>query len=166
MRFNAITLAVLGTLAVNFNTFAQAPSSSNDAELNDALAAPTDKSEMERIIAVGEAMEQPLMVVANPKHIRQPLPAHDAADYLKSIAGFSTIRKGGASGDLLFRGMAASRVNILADGETLLIGCGNSLRFNRINAASATSRDYEDGSGTRIHSAYECWCRRLFAQGL
>lgn len=232
MRFNAITLAVLGALAFNFNTFAQASSSANATELNDPLAVPTDEPEMERIIVVGEAMEQPLVVVANPKQIRQPLPAHDAADYLKSIAGFSTIRKGGASGDLLFRGMAASRINILADGETLLGGCGNrmdpptayitpqsydrmvvlkgpqnvtngpgssaatvrfereweyypspttraflsstlaefgrfdmnadvtfgnSLGFTRINATSATSSDYKDGSGTRIHSAYERW---------
>ena len=34
------------------------------------------------------------------------------------------IRKGGTDGDPVFRGMAASRVNILLDGEQVLGGCG------------------------------------------
>jgi len=34
------------------------------------------------------------------------------------------IRKGGTDGDPVFRGMAASRVNVLVDGEQLLGGCG------------------------------------------
>lgn len=232
MRLNAITLAVLSTLTFNFNPLAHAKTDSAVDEVTVNTSAEPTETGMERIIVVGEAMEQPLEVVANPKHIRQPLPAHDAADYLKSIAGFSTIRKGGASGDLLFRGMAASRINILADGETLLGGCGNrmdpptayitpqsydrmvvlkgpqnvtngpgssaatvrfereweyyaspitraflsstiaefgrfdmnadvtfgnSSGFTRINATSATSHNYEDGSGTQVHSAYERW---------
>src|SRR5690606_28129214 len=33
-------------------------------------------------------------------------------------------RKGGTDGDPVFRGMAASRLNILLDGETILGGCG------------------------------------------
>ncbi len=58
-------------------------------------------------------MTAPLLVVTDPRQPRQPLPAHDGADYLKTIPGFSVIRKGGTDGDPVFRGMAASRVNML-----------------------------------------------------
>jgi iron complex outermembrane receptor protein len=69
-------------------------------------------------------MHAPLTVITDPKAPRQPLPAHDGADYLKTIPGFSVIRKGGTDGDPVFRGMAASRINVLVDGEQLLGGCG------------------------------------------
>ncbi len=68
--------------------------------------------------------EAPLTVKTNPKAPRQPVPAHDGADYLKTIPGFSVIRKGGTDGDPVFRGMAGSRLNILLDGQTILGGCG------------------------------------------
>jgi hypothetical protein len=51
-------------------------------------------------------------VLTDPSKPRQPLPAHDGADYLKTIPGFSVIRKGGTDGDAVFRGMAGSRVVI------------------------------------------------------
>ncbi len=68
---------------------------------------------------------EPLTVITDPKQPRQPIPAHDGADYLKTMPGFSVIRKGGTDGDPVFRGMAASRVNILIDGEAILGGCGS-----------------------------------------
>ena len=67
---------------------------------------------------------EPLTVKTNPKKPRQPVPAHDGADYLKTIPGFSVIRKGGTDGDPVLRGMAGSRLNILLDGEQILGGCG------------------------------------------
>jgi len=79
---------------------------------------------LDEVIVTASRMHAPLMVVTDPKAPRQPLPAHDGADYLKTIPGFSVIRKGGTDGDPVFRGMAASRVNILIDGEALLGGCG------------------------------------------
>ncbi|MCE1228806.1 MAG: TonB-dependent copper receptor, partial [Firmicutes bacterium] len=51
-------------------------------------------------------------------------PAHDGADYLKTIPGFSLIRKGGTDGDPVLRGMAGSRLVMLLDGEQLMGGCG------------------------------------------
>lgn len=78
----------------------------------------------DEIVVTGARMEQPLVVETDPKLPRQPLPAHDGADYLKTIPGFSVIRKGGTDGDPLFRGMAASRVGMLIEGETILGGCG------------------------------------------
>jgi len=79
---------------------------------------------LEEIVVTASRMYAPLTVVTDPKAPRQPLPAHDGADYLKTIPGFSVIRKGGTDGDPVFRGMAASRVNVLVDGEQLLGGCG------------------------------------------
>ena len=78
----------------------------------------------EPVVVTGARMAAPLVVETDPKAPRQPLPAHDGADYLKTIPGFATIRKGGTDGDPVFRGMAASRVNMLIDGETVLGGCG------------------------------------------
>ena len=62
-------------------------------------------------------------VVADPKLPRQPAPASDAADYLKSIPGFSAIRSGGSNGDPVFRGQFGSRLPILTNGTTLLGAC-------------------------------------------
>ncbi len=81
------------------------------------------KDTIEHIVITGEAPEKPGVVVTDPKAARQPLPAHDGADYLKTIAGFSVTRKGGTDGDATFRGMAGSRLGILVDGENILGGC-------------------------------------------
>lgn len=71
------------------------------------------------------AGERPLSITFDPRTPRQPIPAHDGADYLKTIPGFSVIRKGGTDGDPVLRGMAGSRLGILLDGENILGGCGN-----------------------------------------
>ena len=79
---------------------------------------------MESVVVTAEPVSEPLTIDTDPKLPRQPQPAQDGADYLKTIPGFNVIRKGGTDGDPLFRGMAASRINILLDGEMLLGGCG------------------------------------------
>jgi iron complex outermembrane receptor protein len=53
------------------------------------------------------------------------MPAHDGAEYLDTIPGFSTVRKGGSGADPVLRGMAGSRLAIFADGSGLLGGCSN-----------------------------------------
>lgn len=68
-------------------------------------------------------MSEPITVITDTKAPRQPLPAHDGADYLKTIPGFSVTRKGGTDGDAVFRGMAGSRLGILVDGESIHGGC-------------------------------------------
>jgi iron complex outermembrane receptor protein len=78
----------------------------------------------EEVVVTAPRMRAPLIIVTDPRQPRQPLPAHDGADYLKAIPGFSVIRKGGTDGDPVFRGMAASRVNISVDGQQVLGGCG------------------------------------------
>lgn len=62
-------------------------------------------------------------VVADPKQPRQPIPASDAADYLKSIPGFSAIRSGGSNSDPVFRGQFGSRLPLLTNGSQLLGAC-------------------------------------------
>jgi iron complex outermembrane recepter protein len=87
-------------------------------------AANTEKTAVNTVVVTAEKMDAPLTVVTDAKAPRQPVPAHDGADYLKTISGFNVIRKGGTDGDPVFRGMAGSRLNILLDGEMLLGGCG------------------------------------------
>ncbi|KPC49680.1 Ferric enterobactin receptor precursor [Amantichitinum ursilacus] len=65
----------------------------------------------------------PLTIVTDPKAPRQPVPASDGADYLKSIPGFSAIRNGGTNGDPVLRGMFGSRLNILTNGTSMLGAC-------------------------------------------
>lgn len=90
------------------------------------VSAGTSGSEppLEEVVVTAQRMTGPLLVVTDPGKPRQPLPAHDGADYLKAIPGFSVIRKGGTDGDPLFRGMAASRVAMSIDGQQILGGCG------------------------------------------
>ena len=71
------------------------------------------------------APSSPLTIVTNPKDPRQPVPASDGADYLKTIPGFSAIRSGGTNGDPVLRGMFGSRLNILTNGGVMLGACPN-----------------------------------------
>lgn len=79
---------------------------------------------LDEVVVTAPRSDEPLVVKTDPKKPRQPVPAHDGADYLKNIPGFSVIRKGGTDGDPVLRGMAGSRLNILLDGEQILGGCG------------------------------------------
>lgn len=76
------------------------------------------------VVVTASAPEEPLVTMTDPKSPRQPVPAHDGAEYLKTIPGFAVIRKGGTDGDPVLRGMAGSRLVMLLDGEHLLGGCG------------------------------------------
>ena len=64
-----------------------------------------------------------LIIHADPKQPIQPVPATDGADYLQSIAGFSSVKNGGTNGDVTFRGMFGSRIKILTDGTENLGAC-------------------------------------------
>jgi iron complex outermembrane recepter protein len=76
------------------------------------------------VVVTAPIMISPLVTETDPRAPRQPIPAHDGADYLKNIPGFSIIRKGGTDGDPVLRGMAGSRLGILLDGQQILGGCG------------------------------------------
>ena len=79
---------------------------------------------LEPIVVTAPTMQTPLITRIDPRAPQQPIPANDGASLLKSVPGMSLIRKGGTDGDPVFRGMAASRLNILIDGEHILGGCG------------------------------------------
>lgn len=82
-----------------------------------------DEVTLDEVVVTAPKMQEPLKVETNPKAPRQPVPAHDGADYLKSIPGFAVTRKGGTDGDPVLRGMAGSRMSILVDGQNILGGC-------------------------------------------
>lgn len=196
-----------------------------------SLSPITHADEIEEIVVIAP-MQTPITLTTDTKAVRQPLPAQDGADLLSSIAGFSLIKKGGASADPVFRGMAGSRIAIIANNGQTLGGCGsrmdpptayitpqsydtlkvikgpqtvlygpgnsaatvvferenerltksevigfanavlssqgrhsvnsdikagNERGYARIAANYSDADDYEDGSGTKVHSAYERW---------
>lgn len=82
-----------------------------------------ESARLDEVVVTAPAMLDPLVVRTDPKAPRQPVPAQDGGDYLKNVPGFSLARKGGSSGDPVFRGMAGSRLNMLMDGENVLGGC-------------------------------------------
>lgn len=82
-----------------------------------------DARALQEVVVTAVHDASPVTVVADPKQPRQPAPASDAADYLKSIPGFSAIRSGGSNGDPVFRGQFGSRLPILTNGSTLLGAC-------------------------------------------
>lgn len=79
--------------------------------------------DMDPVVITAVAPDSPLTFITNPKTPRQPLPASDGTDYLKTIPGFSAIRNGGTNGDPVLRGMFGSRLNILTNGSSMPGAC-------------------------------------------
>ncbi len=77
------------------------------------------------VVVTAVQQSSPLIIIADPKDARQPVPASDAADYLKTIPGFSAVRSGGSNGDPVLRGMFGSRLNLLANDGQMLGACPN-----------------------------------------
>ena len=73
-----------------------------------------DAKTLDRVVVIGMPT-QPLTFETDPKLPRQPVPASDGADYLKTIPGFSAVRNGGSNGDPVLRGMFGSRLNLLTN---------------------------------------------------
>ena len=101
-----------------------------------ALAAPTafaeavhepdlqlDPVNLDAIVVTALAPVSPLQFDASPKIPRQPVPASDGADYLKTIPGFSSVRNGGTNGDPVLRGMFGSRLNLLTNDGAMPGAC-------------------------------------------
>jgi iron complex outermembrane receptor protein len=88
-----------------------------------AFAADLPVFHADTIVVTAVKTEQPLRVETDPRAPRQPVPAGDGADLLKTIPGFDVVRKGGSSGDPLLRGLGGSRLNILANGGFVYGGC-------------------------------------------
>lgn len=82
-----------------------------------------DPAFLDEVVVTATPMSAPLFIETDPAIPRQPLPAHDGADYLKTIPGFTVMRKGGTDGEPVFRGMAGSRLNIMVDEQSLAGAC-------------------------------------------
>lgn len=94
-----------------------------EEEDHSAHASNASVTELAPSVITAVAQSSPLTVITDPKQPRQPIPASDGADYLKTIPGFSAIRNGGTNGDPVLRGMFGSRLNILTNGSTMLGAC-------------------------------------------
>nr|WP_225580618.1 TonB-dependent copper receptor [Pseudomonas sp. PDM16] len=79
--------------------------------------------ELTPTVVTAVQQSSPLTIHADPKDARQPVPASDATDYLKTIPGFSAIRSGGSNGDPVLRGMFGSRINLRTNGGLMLGAC-------------------------------------------
>jgi len=89
-----------------------------------AADAPDDAvREIAPTVITAVAPSSPLTVITDPKDPRQPVPASDGGDYLKTIPGFALVRNGGTNGDPVLRGMFGSRLNILTNGGQMLGAC-------------------------------------------
>ena len=86
-----------------------------------SLQAAENTTYLPTTVVTGVAQQSPGVVVTDPKLPRQPVPASDGADYLKTIPGFSALRSGGVNSDPVFRGMFGSRLKLLTNLNTLLL---------------------------------------------
>src|SRR5690606_16126767 len=84
---------------------------------------PADALALAPRVITAVQQDSPLTIITNPKQARQPIPASDAADYLKTIPGFSAVRGGGSNSDPVLRGMFGSRLKLLTNGGEMLGAC-------------------------------------------
>lgn len=91
-----------------------------------ALAAdspPDVAANFDAVVVTASGPVSPLTFETDPRLPRQPVPASDGADYLKTIPGFSAIRNGGTNGDPVLRGMFGSRLNMLTNDGVMPGAC-------------------------------------------
>lgn len=107
----------------------------------DADSVHPDVVDLDAMVVTGVAPSAALTFVTDPRQPRQPVPASDGADYLKTIPGFGVIRSGGTNGDPVLRGMFGSRLNLLAGDGALMGACPSRMD----NAMSYISPETWDG---------------------
>ena len=78
---------------------------------------------LDTLLVTHSAPSTPLTWTTDPRLPRQPLPASDGADYLKTVPGFAVIRQGGTNGDAVLRGLSGSRLNISSNDGVLIGAC-------------------------------------------
>lgn len=87
------------------------------------VAPASEALEVSATVITAVQQSSPLTIVTDPKQARQPVPASDGTDYLKTIPGFAAIRNGGTNGDPVLRGMFGSRLNLRTNGGLMLGAC-------------------------------------------
>jgi iron complex outermembrane receptor protein len=118
-NMNSRTLLSVTLLALVTAAFAARPESPASE------TAKPDAVKLDPVVVTAAQTVAPLTVTKDPHAPAQPVPAHDGADVLKDIPGFSVIRKGGTDGDPVLRGSAGSRVGVQLDDQCIFGGCGN-----------------------------------------
>lgn len=91
-----------------------------------AVAGPhahTRADTLDRVVVTARAPSAALTWETDPRLPRQPVPASDGADYLKTVPGFAAIRNGGTNGDAVLRGLFGSRLGIVANNGALAGAC-------------------------------------------
>ncbi len=88
-----------------------------------ATTTTVDPEVLDAIVVTAPAPADGITWETDPKLPRQPVPASDGADYLKTIPGFGAIRNGGSNGDPVLRGMMGSRLNLLSNGGAMPGAC-------------------------------------------
>lgn len=78
---------------------------------------------LDAIVVTAKAPDDGVVWETDPKLPRQPVPASDGADYLKTIPGFTAIRNGGSNGDPVLRGLFGSRLNLLSNEGSMPGAC-------------------------------------------
>ena len=100
--------------------------SANAHAAEDAAAtSETAPAQMKEVVVTAPTMEEPMVIVTDPRNPRTPVPPSDGAGYLKNIPGFNVSRQGSVDGDPVLRGQGGSRLEVLLDGAPLLGGCPN-----------------------------------------
>ena len=95
---------------------------------------------LDTLVVTGVAPVASLTWVTDPRLPRQPVPASDGADYLRTVPGFATLRSGGTNGDPVLRGQFGSRLNLLA-GDGALMGACPSRMDNAMSYVSPETYD-------------------------
>ncbi|TCZ82437.1 TonB-dependent copper receptor [Lysobacter sp. N42] len=90
---------------------------------HDAAIAAGGEVMLDRVVVTGVRPVSALTYETDPRLPRQPIPASDGADYLKTIPGFNAIRNGGTNGDPVLRGMFGSRLNLLTNDGAMPGAC-------------------------------------------
>ncbi len=118
IRSSALFMAIAAALA---SPAAFAVEAAADAAHIHADA--TRTIDFDALVVTAAAPVSALTWETSPKLPRQPVPASDGADYLKTIPGFSAVRNGGSNGDPVLRGMFGSRLNLLTNDGAMPGAC-------------------------------------------
>ena len=114
MRSSRLSVSITAVLVCSFATPALAAEPPLSPEISPATL---------EAIVVTAAPVSPLTFDTDPRLPRQPVPASDGADYLKTIPGFNAIRNGGSNGDPVLRDMFGSRLNVLSNEGSMPGAC-------------------------------------------
>ncbi len=119
MKPNLLACALSAALGAAFVPAAGATQGHDHA----AASAPVAATDLDAVVVMGVAPIAAATFTTDPKLPRQPVPASDGADYLKTIPGFSALRSGGTNGDPVLRGMFGSRIALLTNDGALSGAC-------------------------------------------